>query len=77
MTLVKQEQVNTNSQDFILPGSTIIIKSQNLDSDQEEFIEEKQTCGYCPDFLNSYCQDRRIAVSPKYHCNKCVSWNLS
>jgi hypothetical protein len=69
MTSVEEEQVNTNSQVFILPSNTLV-KSQNLDSDQEEFIEEKYTCGNCPDFLNTYCQYRGIAVSPRYHCNK-------
>jgi hypothetical protein len=71
MSLVEQEQEQEkiNSQVFILP-STTLVKSQNLDTDREEFIEEEYTCGNCPDFLNTFCQYRRIAVSPTYHCNK-------
>ena len=76
MVLAEQEQEKINSQIFILPSTVTIVKSYNINTGEEEFVTEKQTCRYCPVFLKTpgYCSDtesgKGVAMSPSYHCNR-------
>ena len=69
---VEQEQIDKKKQIFILPCSVTIVESYNCDTKKIETVEEELTCGYCSDFLNNpgYCPDKKVAMSPRYHCNK-------
>ena len=72
MASTEQEQVDEKTKIFILPNSVNIVESYNLDTKKEEPIEEELTCSNCPTFLLTpgYCHDKKIGVSPRYHCKK-------